>query len=205
MRLLMSRHGETIANSEKKFQGWHDTPLTPAGIKAAEDLRDFLKDQKIDLVACSPIGRVKATAAIVVKDRDIPIVYYDELKELNFGDWDGRTLASLEQEPLYQVFFNEPDKFTAPNGENFQELHQRVIGKIRELYQEHHDKTLLIIAHGLTLRVAMNHFYGYPLSQLREKTKFLYSCSLSIVDYFGDDDIRVIVEGSTEHLSNVVG
>ncbi len=205
MRLLMCRHGETVANSEKRFQGWVDTPLTEAGVRAAEDLRDFLKDWEIDLVACSPIGRAKATAAIVLGNRDIPLIYYDELKELNFGDWDGKTLAELELEPLYPLFFNEPDKFIAPNGEGYADLHKRVVGKIRELFKEYPDKTILIIAHGLTLRTAMNYFYSHPLSQLREKTKFLYSCSLSIVDYFSDNDIKVIVEGSTEHLSKVVG
>ena len=205
MRLLMCRHGETVANVEKKYQGWQDTPLTKAGIKAAGELRDFLKSEAIDVVACSTIGRAKATAAILLEGRDIPIYYYDELKEMNLGSWDGKTLESLADDPLSDMMFNQPHKFRAPAGEDFFELKERALRKVQELFEQYPDKTVLLVAHGLTLRVLMNHFYKNPVSELRRGTKFLYSCSLSIVDYRGPNDFTVIQEGDTSHLSAEVG
>ena len=205
MKLIMSRHAETITNTQRKFAGWTDSPLTAAGIKAANELAEYLKNVAIDVAVCSTTQRARKTCEIALKYQQVEVLYYDEFRELNFGDWEGVSLSSLEDDPLTYYFFNEPDKFTAPNGENLLELLQRSLGKVNDLFRDYPDKTVFLMSHGLTIRNLNNYFYGNPISMLRAKTKFLHSCSISVIDYRSPRDFAVVLEGDTSFLSAEVG
>ena len=201
MKIYLTRHGQTQANAENKFQGWIDTPLTENGIKAAEDLRDFIKGKKVDFIACSTLLRAKTTAEILKGDNTWPIYYYDELRELNFGDWEGKTLPSLQHTKQYHNFFNKPSEFKVPNAEDFWELRGRVINKIEELYSEYPNKTVFIVAHGLVVRILLCHFHKTEMDMLHQ-TKYPYGCSFTEMRYDGQHDLEIITECQTDHYSS---
>ena len=62
MEILLTRHGQTEWNLLKKVQGKADIELNEKGIQQAEETRDFLKNEKIDLILCSPLKRALQTA-----------------------------------------------------------------------------------------------------------------------------------------------
>lgn len=70
MEILLTRHGQTEWNLLKKVQGKADIELNEKGIKQAEETRDSLKNEKIDLILCSPLKRAIQTAEIINQGRD---------------------------------------------------------------------------------------------------------------------------------------
>lgn len=201
MKIYLTRHGQTKANLENRFQGFSDAPLTEDGIKAAKDLRDFLKNKDIDMIACSSLPRAKNTALIIKANRNWPIYYYDELKEFNFGDLEGLIIPELAGSEIYENFFEHPQIFQAPKGENFKEFILRISNKIEDLYQEFFDKKILVVAHGLVVRTLILHYRNTPLEKLHQG-KYPFSCSLSELDYQGKDKVTIISECTIDHLKN---
>ena len=41
MKLYLMRHGETLFNTQKRVQGWCDSPLTENGICQAEQAKQY--------------------------------------------------------------------------------------------------------------------------------------------------------------------
>ena len=63
--LYFARHGQTQANSEKRFSGYRDTPLTGLGLQQARMIGDILKRELGDAAGygfvCSPLARAVTT------------------------------------------------------------------------------------------------------------------------------------------------
>lgn len=74
MRLLLTRHGQTDWNIVGKIQGQTDIELNETGIKQAEETREKLAKEKIDVIISSPQKRAKRTAEIIARGRKIPII-----------------------------------------------------------------------------------------------------------------------------------
>ena len=87
--LYIMRHGRTDWNDLRKLQGRTDIPLNDAGREMAEAARKEYADVHFDICFCSPLIRARETAEIVLRDRNIPIVPDDRLKEMSFGECEG--------------------------------------------------------------------------------------------------------------------
>ena len=93
--LYCIRHGTALHNKlywtmgRKAYTHYHDTPLLEKGWSEAEILRkEWQKIDDIDLVVVSPLMRTLSTAETIFKDRNIPIIIYDGIKEYpQSGEW----------------------------------------------------------------------------------------------------------------------
>ena len=92
-KLLFTRHGQTEWNVLGKVQGRADIGLNEKGKQQAEETRKTLENEKIDLIICSPLLRAKQTAEIINKNRNIPIIYDDDIIERDFGEFEGIKLC----------------------------------------------------------------------------------------------------------------
>jgi broad specificity phosphatase PhoE len=93
-------HGETEWNRAGRFQGRHDSPLTPEGRRQAMRVasllaRELPPPRQVALVT-SPLGRAMTTAGIIADALDLPIVSDNRLSELSLGDWEGLTREEIE-------------------------------------------------------------------------------------------------------------
>ena len=102
MKILVTRHGQTDWNVEKRIQGRTDIELNKKGIEQAYKTKENLKNEKIDLIICSPLKRAKQTADIVNIDRNIPIIYDKRLLEICYDENEGR----LHNDFDYAGFWN---------------------------------------------------------------------------------------------------
>lgn len=89
MEILLTRHGQTEWNLLKKVQGRADIELNKKGIQQAEETRDFLKNEKIDLILCSPLKRALQTAEIINQGRNIRMIIDERVSERDFGEFEG--------------------------------------------------------------------------------------------------------------------
>ncbi|MEH6474704.1 MAG: histidine phosphatase family protein [Sneathiella sp.] len=77
-----------------------------------------------------------------------------DLREQNFGDWQGSTYAEIEQtDPeTYMSFWENPAKNTPPGGESFEDLVARVCPVPLAYQQEKQCADTVIVAHAGTIR-----------------------------------------------------
>ena len=105
MILYFVRHGETDWNVKKKIQGKTDVPLNETGKQQAKELADMLLDRKkegtLQVVRAytSPQLRAAQTAQEAAIALDIPCIAADGLREMDMGDWEGRSWESITMNP----------------------------------------------------------------------------------------------------------
>ena len=159
--LYIMRHGRTDWNDLRKLQGRTDIPLNDVGREMAEAARKEYADV--------PLIRARETAEIVLRDRNIPIVPDDRLKEMSFGECEGLENSFGISDCKVNVLFREPEKYTdLPEGaESLEELFARTGEFLREkadpLLAE--GKDVLIVGHGAMNSSIVCQRKGLPVSQ----------------------------------------
>ena len=96
MSIMLTRHGQTNWNVQKKVMGRCDEPLNEKGMEQAEETSDSLKDTDIDLIICSPLKRAKQTSDKINEGRNIPIIYDDRIIERDFGEFEGKETKDFD-------------------------------------------------------------------------------------------------------------
>lgn len=87
MKIFLVRHGESVANKERKHQGrekgWQDTPLSNSGKTQSKKVAERLKNEKFNLIYSSPLKRAKQTAETINKFHNKKIIFDERIKEKN--------------------------------------------------------------------------------------------------------------------------
>src|SRR5436190_14632330 len=93
--LLLARHGETDWNHARRWQGHADRPLTERGRAQAASLAERLADIALDAVYASDLQRARETAAVVAAKQGLEVIELRDLREVDVGSWEDRTLTEL--------------------------------------------------------------------------------------------------------------
>ncbi|MBQ3375288.1 MAG: histidine phosphatase family protein [Erysipelotrichaceae bacterium] len=159
------RHGQTEHNLNRRSQGWCDSPLTAKGLEEVREAGRLLKDVHFDRAYVSSLKRCVDTAAIVLKDRNVPVKYLDGLREINFGQYEATYVVNASEEFLRRRAIMD---WKDVGGENLQMLEERIMKTYQQIYDECNDgDNVLIISHG-TVFLNMIHFmFGYDISEYR--------------------------------------
>ena len=160
VRLYITRHGETKWNTEKRLQGWLNSPLTEKGILQGNLLHNAVKMYKISKIYSSPSERALKTAKAARGNLDIEIEIMDELKEMNMGNWEGKTLTEIkEKEPEnFENYWTKPHLFVKNSGEDFTDLLMRTKKAVARILKDNHEGDILIVTHGVTLKSLLSEF-----------------------------------------------
>src|SRR5215475_3615401 len=95
---VLLRHGDTELSPEHRFSGLRDLPLSANGTRQAKAAACRLAaGAPIDAVVSSPLQRAVDTAAIAASELVLTAVIDEDLRETDFGDWDGFTLAEIQE------------------------------------------------------------------------------------------------------------
>ena len=87
MKIYVLRHGQTSWNVNGKIQGKQDTELNKVGIRQAYEAKEKFNMLNIDLIMCSPLKRTRKTAEIINEDKNLNIIYKEELMERDLGEF----------------------------------------------------------------------------------------------------------------------
>lgn len=149
--ILLVRHGETDWNAERRVQGKSDRPLNETGLAQARALAAELAEQPLDAIYASDLSRAYETARIVAATRALPVEAIPELRERDFGSWEGLTDD--------EVFERYPEARDGPWGdaETRDELATRVLAALRRIGLRHPGGRVLVVTHGGPLRAMLRH------------------------------------------------
>jgi len=151
-QLLLARHGETDWNRNGRVQGHTDIPLNATGIAQAQALAERLAGEPLVAVFASDLERARVTAAAVAARHGLPVSIDPDLREKNFGTWEGLTGIEIQER------FPDATRGAWGDGESTGEVTERVITALERVRREHPDALVLVVAHGGPLRAALAHF-----------------------------------------------
>ena len=161
IRMTVVRHGETYNNRDSIVQGQDPTQgrLTEKGLRQAELLGRALKAVPFDIVYCSPLERCALTLGKILEPRDgrrsLPLVFPDELKEVNLGVLQGRPHAEWKAS-----ITGDPMAWRPAGGESWLDLQQRVMAYVRGTVLTGGQRDILVVAHGGVNRSMLAEFTG---------------------------------------------
>ncbi len=165
MKWLTVRHGETDWNRQGRVQGQTDVPLNDEGRAQAAALGKALHGVQIDTAFSSDLSRAHETAKLVLGERPIDIGVTSNLREMKYGSYEGLIFEELARHDpgYYSAWHNGDPELAAPNGENFHQLYERVSVFVRELKDKIQGDTVLIVAHGGSIRALLLILLGLPI------------------------------------------
>lgn len=151
MKIYFTRHGETKWNKLGIIQGQLDSPLTEDGIQMAKDLHAMSKDIHFDKVYSSDLGRAYDTCKLICPDQEI--IKTKLLREIDVGNWSGKTLAQVQEEfrDLHKMYFETPSSYKRDDGESIYDLENRVKKFFEEAIYPEKEDTILVVTHGVTI------------------------------------------------------
>lgn len=205
-RYFLVRHGATEWNARGRIQGQSDPPLNETGQGQARHLGLRLSSVPFVEARCSDLRRCSETAAGILLGRnDVRLQEMPELREKNFGAWEGLTFREVEVRypDLYRNWLMAADpSFAPPGGESDLQLYSRADTVVDRLQQARTDVdgNLLVVTHGGMLRALIVRFLGLP-AQTMWKFRFA-NTGLSVVTVFDDGSAVVDLLNDTSHLGD---
>lgn len=167
MKLYIVRHGQTDWNANNKIQGQKDTKLNNIGIEQANLLREKFNNLDIDLIMCSPLRRTKMTAEIMNKDKNLEIIYRDELIERGLGKFEGKS-CEIEEGEIYNYYKNDNKMDIEP----VVTLCNRVNKLLDEIKTNYSNQKILLVTHSGTARAIEAYFFGIDSNRRTSTRKF---------------------------------
>lgn len=167
--LTLVRHGRTVWHAENRYAGVSDVPLDETGRAQAVALADWARHQHFDVLVCSPVPRAVATAAPVAAALGLEPEVVADLREVDFGIAEGRTLAELRvsHPEAAAAFVANPVAFPFPGAESPGAAAQRAVSALRDAAARHRGRSVLVVAHNTLLRLALCMWLGIPLARYR--------------------------------------
>lgn len=162
--LYLIRHGESWPNVKPIIGGMKgDEGLTPLGVSQAERLRDRLAESReipADVLIASTLPRARQTAEIIAPALGLPIIFDDDVQELNMGEADGLSHAAFAETFGRPDFQRQPTRPVAPGGESWSSFMLRVATALERIAEEHAGKHVVIVCHGGVIDGSLIYFFG---------------------------------------------
>ncbi len=199
--LVLLRHGETALTAQKRFSGIHeDVDLSERGHQqAAEAAATFARREIIEAIVSSPLTRSKETANRVAASLGLPVEIDDDLRECDFGEWEGLTFAEVQgQWPGELTAWLASTEVAPPKGESIADVTVRVRRARDRLLRQHPARTVLVVSHVTPIKqlvcLALN---VEPAAVFRME---LAPASISVVLWFADGNASLRLFNDTSHL-----
>ena len=189
LRLYLIRHGEVEEAASGRLLGWTDTPLSDRGLEQSRELAETLSTGVLSAVYSSDLQRTRVMADSIAKCSELKVHESPAWREINMGQWEGRTMVSLcdETPQLVARLFDDPASFEYPGGESFACFTARVLKAVDQLLMTHKSGEVVLVAHGGVCRAIIGSALGIPAKNWLRLAQD-YSC-LNVIDWYDGNPI----------------
>lgn len=203
MRLFIARHGVTQHNLDGRATGQIDAPLSALGERQAEALADRIASWQFDAIIASDLKRAHATANAVAARRSDTVELDADLREIDMGSWSGKPYADWTKSERDQFTDMERDasgSVSAPGGESFGDVAQRVERALRRTRERLPDGTALWVTHGGVISAVLVRALEIGFDQRQQFRRD--NCAIFELLYTGDRAV-IVRMNDTAHLESV--
>lgn len=197
---MLLRHGDTRLPLEHRFSGLCDLPLSAGGTRQAKAAACRLASgARIDAIVTSPLRRAAATAAIAATELGLTATSDDDLRETDFGEWEGFTLAEIQQRwPAAVAAWQHNPQQAPPGGESFADTARRVDQACDRLLRDHYGQTVLVVSHITPINILLCRALDAPLTALYRM--YLGSACINEIQWHDHEFAAVRRVNDTSHL-----
>lgn len=198
--ITLVRHGETSWNALGKFQGCNDIELSNEGIQQAQYLsKRFVNN--FDHIYTSPLKRARQTAEIICQGSNTTLMVASDLREINFGDWEGLTREEIEANFPEKFIEWRNDEINGPmcGGDlSLKKASIRSEKAILEIAKKHQGENIIIVAHGGIIKAGLIGIFDLKMTMYHKM--ILGNTSVSKIIFDDNYNPRIITLNDTSHL-----
>jgi len=172
---VLARHGESTLNSQNRINGDPSlpVPLTDRGRDEARLLAQQIAHMPFELCVYTRFLRTRETAELALAGRNVPFEEMPELDDIDIGELEGQT---IDEYHAWKRAHARGDPF--PGGESLDDAALRYADGF-ELVLRRPERTILVVAHEIPLRYALNAADGSddldgPAHRLANATPYLF-------------------------------
>lgn len=162
------RHGQTDWNLQGLIQGWTDTPLNETGhgqakavARALANLSELASGYRY---VVSPLQRTRQTMAHIARTLSLAerhIAVEPNVKELGFGEWEGKPFWELKASPVYPADAETRYAWRPKGGESYEDGHARL-----KSWMDRVSEPVVVVAHGAIGRCLIGHLTSMPRAEV---------------------------------------
>ena len=195
------RHGETEWNKLGKFQGCTDIFLSENGVEQAKLLKERLKGD-FDFIYASPLSRALETAKILISETSQEVVIAPEIREINFGEWEGLTIQEIKEkypEEFKNWRMDKKESYICGGDFSIHNAANRAKKCIFDIITKHKGKKIVIVAHGGIIKAGLIGIFDWDMT-MYHKMALGNTCINTIVF---DNELQPSLIGlnDTNHLN----
>jgi len=184
-RLILIRHAEIDANREFRYIGKREDPLSEEGQEQAKQLAQALAVMPVEAIYSSPAQRALQTAAPLALSHQQEVRMEDDLRECDFGLWEGLNRADLlARAPHEAQYFSTWERdltMAPPGGESYTAMSERVRRRVGSLLLVHHGQTIVLVSHVGPVKALLCMALGAPLTAMFHF--FIDPATITVVDW----------------------
>jgi len=171
LNIYFLRHGETTASRTGGYCGTLDPDLTQAGYQMAEDFADYYKSLPWVAIFSSHLRRAVATAAPLCKATGIGMQLTEGLREIAYGQWEGRTPEDVDREfhDDYVRWLADPGWNAPTGGEKGIDVARRSSLALAEIEKTCTMGNVLVVSHKATIRIMLCSLLGIDVGRFRDR------------------------------------
>ena len=160
--VYLIRHTEAEGNLYRRMQGQYEGSVTERGRRQIEALGRRFASVRLDAVYSSDMCRTMETAAVLCRQKGLPLYVDARLKEVNMGPWEDMPFgtAAAEHPEEMERFAQTPAEWYVPGAETQRDVADRCVPAFREIAKRHPDQTVAVVAHGFVIRVLLDILFG---------------------------------------------
>ena len=144
--------------------GQEDVLLDETGQRQAAALGLRLAGETLTAIYASDLKRAWQTASTIALHHTCPLIPEPRLREMDFGTWQGLTYDEIQEKDRQNLEAWEADRLlnSPPGGESLNQFSSRVEAVFKAIMHTHTDETVLLVAHGGTLKILLCLVLGLP-------------------------------------------
>lgn len=199
--ILLVRHAQTDWNIINRFQGISDIPLNAKGIKQAESIAKKLSNYRIEEIHSSTLKRAHKTAQTISRYHNIDVFTHEELMEVNFGPWEGKTKQEIldsADKDIYYHWRNSPESVVLPGDNTLKKVSERAINCVKSIIEKSDNENILFVSHGAVLKLIIMELLNLDISFYR--FFWLENASLSVLNIKNDGKCTINLLNDRCHL-----
>jgi probable phosphoglycerate mutase len=167
--ILLIRHAENEYVKEGRLAGrLPDVHLNQVGMDQANRLAEKLMDLRLKAIYSSPLERTVETAQQISEPHKLDIILETGLLEVDYGEWQGKTLKSLRRRKLWKIVQQVPSQMRFPGGESFAEAQIRIVNALNQIATQYKTRDLLVcVSHSDMIKLAIAHYIGLSMDMFQ--------------------------------------
>ncbi len=202
-KIILIRHGESMANSEGIFAGHLNVDLSPKGELQAQKTAEYIAENfKVDRVLASDLKRAYRTADFTAKKFGLKTEPDQRFREIEAGEWDGKLFDKLpiDYPQDYALWKTDIGNALCTGGESVKDLSTRIMKALTDVALKNDGKTVVIGTHATPVRAAMTMVLFNDINEMKN-VRWAKNASVTVLEY--DGEWKLTLQGFDEHLEGI--